>query len=171
MSVTLERPTSYVNEQERQFYADREWAMKELFKGYVKECVPKDNFRYLMGEIPLKWHLGDDYYYVGVIDALIDVDYVGIFVHEYKRSAQIAADWVAKFQMDAQSVGYVKLARINKVPAKGVLLSVLRATKYPEYVREPIITEEFLLEEFEKEVRGIIAELQYRKERTESDGD
>src|SRR6266849_406841 len=160
-SVVVERPEGMLP-QEEQHYVDMEIAMRETLRGYVQEFMPKEEFEVLAVEVPLAMQLAEDYHYVGIADALIKVQPIGVLVHEYKRSKQIAADWVARFQIDAQSTGYVQLARANNIDARGAVISILRATKYPEYVRDTVLTPEWLLAEWEAEIRNLVAEISYR---------
>lgn len=167
-SVVLERPEGLLS-QELEMLSQREQAMRDLLEGYTKQ-FPKEDFRIVGVEMPLAWYIGGDYYYVGIVDGLISFEPIGLLVHEYKRTSQIATDWVARFQLDHQTTGYVLLGRKNGHDVKGAVLSVLRATKYPEYVRDTVITPDWLIEEMEQELRALIGELDHRRQRALEDG-
>jgi hypothetical protein len=150
--------------QEAEKYNEREWAMKELVRGYIRENADEP-FDTLDGEIALAWEISEGYWFVGIADGLINDRTIGLLAHEFKRTSQIAADWIARFQIDAQTTGYVMLLRENNINAKGAVLSILRATKYPEYVRDTVITPQWLIEELEAELRNIVGELEHRIEK------
>lgn len=150
-SGSYERPPGMMPGEEQK-YVELEQFTRELVRGYVKELVPQDHFEVKALELPLAYHIFGSNYYVGVLDQMIEVKSVGELVHEFKTSAQIPEGWVTKFQIDQQSTGYVFLGRKNGFNPKGAMLSLLRATKYPDYVRDTVLTPDWLLEEFEAEL-------------------
>lgn len=161
--IVFERPADMLPDEEHK-YVELDRYTRMLVRGYVKELVPQDDFTVMEGEKYYAYHLGSNHYYVGVCDQQVDVKNVGIMAHEFKTSGQIATDWVAKFQIDNQTTGYVFLMVKNGVPAKGAILSLLRTSKYPDYVREPIMTPPWRLEEFEAELRSDIMDIEHRLE-------
>jgi hypothetical protein len=149
----FERPEGMLPDEEHK-YKELEDYTRKLVRGYVKELGPSDKFfRVIRGEAFFSHRVFGKFYYVGVVDQLAEVEKIGIFTHEFKTSGQIASDWTARLQIDQQTTGYVYLARQNGIDAKGVMLSLLRATKYPDYVRDTVLTPDWLLEEFESELK------------------
>jgi hypothetical protein len=165
--VKFRRPERMlVNEEPK--YAALEVQAKELVRGYFRQLNP-DDFKIKAVELNLSWHMGGAHYYVGVVDAIAEVPDVGDFCNEYKTTQTIIEDWIRKFQLDNQSHGYVFLARKNGwTKVKGVILNLLRASKYPDYVREPIISPPWLLEEFEQELLGEMEDIERRLELTKA---
>jgi len=157
--IVAERPEGMLPQEEATF-KELEKATKELLAGYVR-TFPDTDLKVHAVELPLAMELAPGYWYVGIVDGDITAESLRL-AHEIKTTAQLPVDWVAKFQIDAQTVGYVKLMRANDIPAVGAMLSLLRATKYPEYVRDVVIFPPWLLEEWEKEIRQIMAEIEFR---------
>jgi CRISPR/Cas system-associated exonuclease Cas4 (RecB family) len=160
-SIIFERPIGALPEEEPK-YQELERYTRALVRGYVKELVPQDDFTVVSGERFFAAHMGGENYYVGVVDQHVVVTHIGDMAHEFKTSGQIASDWVAKFQLDNQTTGYVYLMRRNNIDAKGTILSVLRTSKYPDYVREALVTPEWQLKEFESELQSDFADITMR---------
>jgi hypothetical protein len=161
-SVVIERPEGMLPEEEQK-YRDLEYATKELVRGYVRELASKDDFTIEAVELPVAAKIpGTDDYYVGIIDALVNVPVAGRYTHEYKTSGQIPENWVARFQIDSQATGYVWLLRKIGIDVKGSIISILRTSKYPDYVRDVVDTPQWLLDELEHELRETAAQINHR---------
>jgi CRISPR/Cas system-associated exonuclease Cas4 (RecB family) len=157
-AVQIERPAGMLPEEEQR-YRDLEYATRELVRGYVQQLASREEFEVEAVELPVAARIDEDAYYVGVIDAIVRHPVLGRFVHEYKTTSQIPSDWVARFQIDSQAVGYVWLLRRIGIEVRGAIISILRATKYPDYVREVITIEDWMLDEFEHELRQLVADV------------
>jgi hypothetical protein len=156
----FERPAGMLPEEEYK-YVELEKYTKQLIRGYVKALGPHDQeLSVVEGEVFLAAPIFGKFFYVGVIDQLAELRKIGLFVHEFKTSGQIASDWVAKLQIDQQTTGYVWLGRKNGLDVRGAIISVLRATKYPDYVRDSVVTPDWLLHEFEAELQEEVTNIE-----------
>src|SRR5262249_29694569 len=84
-----ERPEGMLPQEEER-YRERDWAMRELLRGYTKdkEIQASDAcLETLEGEVVLAWEIEPGYWYVGVADALVREQTLGLLVHEFKRSS------------------------------------------------------------------------------------
>jgi hypothetical protein len=150
-AVRIERPEGMLPQEEPK-YAEMERAAKELLRGYIQQLGATEDFEIEAVELPLRRRVNDIADYVGVIDAIIKHPVLGRYVHEYKTTGVIYDNWAGRLQLDSQTVGYVWLVKGLGIDVRGVLLSLLRATKYPEYVRDVVQTPDWLLREFEVEL-------------------
>jgi hypothetical protein len=150
-ATSFERPEGML-QQEEQKYKELEWATKELVRGYTTKV--KEEYKIIDVEVPMAYHIFGSNYYVGVVDGIVEVPEGFQLINEYKTTSQIPEGWITKFQLDQQTTGYVFLARHNGFPVKGAILNILRATKYPDYVRDTVLTPDWLIDEWEREVKN-----------------
>ena len=160
-AAKMERPEGLLAS-EAMLYDDTDMQIEQLLQGYFQRYAD-DDFEIISLERPLAAELPNGWMYIGVVDAVLRHKVLGLLNQENKSTKQIATDWVAKFQMDSQSTGYVWLAWANDLPVFGTLLSLLRMSKYPDYVRDVIKAEEWLVEEWHDEIITITQEMEYRE--------
>lgn len=123
-------------------------SVPEALRGYFK-VYPTESFKVLHVEVPLAAKLGP-FWYIGEADAVIEMS-GAVLGKETKTRATIPSGWIKMYEMDSQQVGYNWLLRKNGIAARGVLLDIVRMTKYPEYVRHAYFYDDRHLKAWEDE--------------------
>lgn len=165
-AVKLERPERMLPGEEKH-YEDLDYAVRELVSGYFKRYGDeRKEFKVLTLDRYFSVELAPGWWLVGIVDGLIEEQVLGELVMENKTTSMIMTDWVARLQLDSQTCGYVLLARENGYPnVRGALINVLRTSKYPDYVRDVIMTPDWMPKELREEYLNIFAEIVWRRER------